>query len=150
MNECVYFYIQNTPEFDEAFYKLSTQFLDYSITLIPIHSSELVEMIKLTKAEKIVFINSTRNSVELVQFMKQLRPLLPILLKSTRYTLFHLSSFKKANQSHGLRMIKNYHFISYPVSSSKLCAIIYHYIQAKLKKTRTWPGGRRVSLKYVE
>ncbi|WP_034728548.1 hypothetical protein [Bacteriovorax sp. BSW11_IV] len=137
-------YLQTEPKLDKKFFYLSRVFQQYSITLVPIGVSDLINM-KLTGRDYILCIEKnieTRNN-----FLKVKNRYLDFAMKSGKLAVFDVSSFAPHPIHANIYRQKSYIHIKLPIEMDDLAREIALMIfQEKSKRAENWPGGRRAKL----
>ncbi|MBY0516765.1 MAG: hypothetical protein K2P81_07650 [Bacteriovoracaceae bacterium] len=144
--EQFFFWLLIDNKLDEVFYSASSEFARLGIKLIPVKIDQVTRLAALTNMGHITVLCSTRHSLQYSLFTKHIAPVLSMLLRQDRLTLFHFSSFQKLDLgAKGLKQ-KNYFFLKYPLNLESLCAKLKKFHELRLDRTKAWPGGRRAKV----
>lgn len=145
-DEKFFFFLQTGENLPKSYYQLADELSRLDVMLIPVKVEQISQIVSLTEAPHVIVICSSMNTSEFQHFNSQIAPVLTYLIKQTRLTMFHLSSFNKLDQSIKLYLTKRYFFLKYPISLQSTCAKLLKYYEIRATNQRKWPGGKRTKL----
>ncbi len=145
-DDLFFFWILLDEQLDEAYYTTARAMALRGVKLLPIRLNQVSRLAALTSAGHVTVLCSTRHAGQFANFNKSVAPLLTLLLRQERLSLFHLSSFQKLDLGHQSYRNKNYFFLKYPLSLESLCDKLKRFHELRLNRARVWPGGRRAKV----
>ncbi len=138
------FYLQTESKLDKKFFYLSRVFQQYSVTLVPIAPSDLINM-KLTNRDYILCIEKGVESRH--NFLKVTNRYLDFAMKTGKLVVFDVSSFAPHAVHANIYRQKSYIHIKLPIEMDDLAREVSLKIyQERSKRVENWPGGRRAKL----
>ncbi len=145
-NELFFFWILLDERLDEVYYNTAAMFASRGVKLLPIKIDQVSRLAALSEVGHVTVLCSTRTSAQYGVFNKRVAPLLSMLLRQERLSLFHFSSFQKLDLGSKSYRQKNYFFLKYPLNLETLCDKLKRFHELRLNRARVWPGGRRAKV----
>ena len=141
-----FFWILLDERLDELYYTTAAAMAARGVKLLPIKLGQVSRLAALSEAGHVTVLCSTRHARQYEVFNQSVAPLLHLLLRQERLSLFHLSSFQKLDLGAKGYRNKNYFFLKYPLSLEPLCDKLKRFHELRLNRARVWPGGRRAKV----
>jgi hypothetical protein len=145
-NELFFFWILLDERLDESYYHTAAKFAERGIKLLPIKIDQVSRLAALSETGHVTVLCSTRSGSQYAVFNKRVAPLLSMLLRQERLSLFHFSSFQKLDYGAKTFRQRNYFFLKYPLNLETLCDKLKRFHELRLNRARVWPGGRRAKV----
>jgi len=145
-NELFFFWILLDDRLDEVYYNTASMFAARGVKLLPIKMDQVSRLAALSEVGHVTVLCSTRSGQQYAVFNKRVAPLLSMLLRQERLSLFHFSSFQKLDLGSKTYRQKNYFFLKYPLNLETLCDKLKRFHELRLNRARVWPGGRRAKV----
>jgi hypothetical protein len=136
------FYLQDTSKLTDHYLKIADRLKDYGITLIPIKSSDLINLSK--DKRRIHVVSVVTNREEKMAFNSRAKRICSLMLKQNKMFLYQLTSFDDLISMSDFNHIqRNLVKCKFPIKVGEFSSIIAENFFTDEYNDNKWPGGKR-------